>query len=116
MSCDWDVYCVDCKKPLGIYDANHALEEMRDIVKLAPDLALLGKASERLGISLELAIGRFGVNPKWFVEHEGHHLKPIDEYGVLDGKCPLVWKCLCCGTPKVCEKDEGHPGACGTLA
>ena len=99
MSTTWDVYCLDCKKSLGI-------ENLRNGLGLDAARALVASAS---------AIAALGVCtpffPVWFVEHVGHRLAPRDECGGVDGKCGARFTCGACGHDLKCQLVRGHQPA-----
>lgn len=112
MSRCWNIRCVTCEvtEYVGI---NHGDAEMRLLIKHAQAIAALAPlfaeaAESRLSLDLHAGIA-CGIDPMWFAAHRGHELRPIDEYGVIDGKCTGYVTCDCGGTHN-CKLQEGHEG------
>lgn len=120
MSNHWDVKCLDCQAYLGIENANHGVDYMRDLVAHASQLAVVGKAlgtinkmTGHVHIDARLTINDvYKFNVGWFAEHGSHHLRPVDETGHLDNQCAKVVECKCCGVRNWCRRDVGHAGQC----
>jgi len=109
MSCDWDIRCVPCGVNLGIEDANHALEQMRALCTHAAAIAALRDLAP---FDVTISYFRHDISAAWFAEHAGHELRPIDEYGRLDGQCHKRAGCRDCGTLRACVLGHGHAGGC----
>ena len=100
MSTDWHVHCVDCNVSHTFDDANHQDRLMLLLIKHADAIASLAALqSEDRSIELRTLWGQIEAN--WFLNHRGHTLMPIDEYGrLLDQchervtcECTMVWPC-----------------------
>jgi hypothetical protein len=113
VSCDWDIYCLDCDSLMGFSDANHAVNPMRSLCELGPAFAkidLSGHEDRDLRFGVE-ARGH-GADLRWLIKHGAHRIKPRDEYGTIDGQCDRHFECNA-GHGHHCELDDGHAGACG---
>lgn len=111
MSTDWDIFCVDCKTQHRFNDANHRADMMRAIIKHAPVIAaLVPLFNERDIWSLELKTTYGRIDAQWFLEHLGHKLVPISEYGEIDGECGEYFQCDSCKTSRACQLEKGHGG------
>lgn len=111
MSCDWDIRCVDCGADAGIDNANHGDDLMRAIVACAPELKT---AIEKLWrydrfLDIDLRISSHHVSLDFLVQHGGHRLRPVDEYGRFDTPCGATFRCPRCGVDVACS-DREHPG------
>jgi len=110
MSCDWDIYCVDCGVSAGIGDANHEDDTMRALVSAAADL---GRALRVIcgGVDglTELRVNGYYVPANFFISHGNHKLRPLDEYGSFDTPCGQSFWCPKCGREVDCTERE-HPG------
>ncbi len=111
---------MDCDEEMGIGDANHKEDFMWDLVDLAPQLAALGEAVNRLpenrgsADSPVFMLCNWAQNMKadvsWFVKHRGHKLRPKNEYGDWSGQCPEKVVCGECATYQKCCFQIGHEG------
>jgi hypothetical protein len=119
MSCDWDVYCLDCEAAHGFYDANHENELMRNLAK--GGAAMKAAASAMLSIQrrpydlnlFEVKCSGYNVDLEWWAAHGEHKLCARDEYGAIDGQCyEMVTTCAKCKTRERCRLQTGHDGAC----
>jgi hypothetical protein len=75
MSTDWRLFCKDCldtEKLYCSYSPVH-LEEVREILKYASVFARSDRGPR--------------IPWDWFARHQGHTLRPISEYGEVDGAC-----------------------------
>lgn len=107
MSCDWDVRCIDCNECAGIDNANHEEGLMRVLIARSNSLADLATIENDEGIYLlELRINSYYVDLGFFAKHRGHHLRPVDEYGLFDTPCPATFHCAVCNTDFKCEERE----------
>lgn len=80
MSTTWDVYCHQCKAYHGCYDVRDPAL-MLAIIRDRNALAALAPASKSLP-NFELRIGyNYMVDPCFFLEHAGHRLVALSEYG-----------------------------------
>lgn len=114
MSCDYDVYCMDCH--LGLEDWDQDIDECRSLVAHAAELATIYAVSQALPPSLGIILThdfQSGSNLKFFEDHAGHHLVVRDEYGRNDGQCPKTYKCPACECPHPCTRPVDHEGDCG---
>jgi hypothetical protein len=116
VSCDWDVWCVDCDEAVTRFcDANHREELMAALVRHAPAIAALAPLvndADAYSIDLTTSWGR--IDPASFAAHAGHKLKPRDEYGRWLDQCHGYVKCADerCGHQRQCSLKLGHEGAC----
>jgi hypothetical protein len=121
MSCDWDVYCLDCDSVAGIEDANREESLMRVLIKHAKaiggllplwdDNSTYQDVELRVGrYDVELRVGRYDLDPKWFAEHASHRLIPRNEYGECSHDCGERFTCGECGALKTCRRTKGHDG------
>lgn len=116
MSCDWDVYCVDCKSHLGVGDCNHGDAYMRQLVAVGPQLGKFAVDAKAIRMCTEVSfepsiVGAYRFDLDWFAIHGEHHLAPIDEYGRLDAQCWQHVVCEC-GHKHACKLNKGHEGPC----
>ncbi len=91
MSCDWNVYCLNCREKHFFEDANHQDKLMWLLVRAAKEIAGLKELCENGDVRIETSFG--GVDAEWFAKHAGHRLCPISEYGDLQLEQP----CTLCG-------------------
>lgn len=111
MSTDWDVWCVDCDKPVTDFcDANHEEKYMLQVIAAAPALAALGLADPSARVVLDDRGDYLTLKARPFAEHEGHRLKPKDEYGRWYDQCREHVRCSDCGRSDNCVLKEGHDG------
>ena len=110
MSCDWDIKCVDCNEEHGFEDMNHDERLMLSLVRHADAIAALHAAIVDPDTCVELVTGPAGrrVDTAFFKKHQGHQLRPVDEYGRLSGNCARRVECPSCGTYHLCKLPEGH--------
>lgn len=109
MSCDWDVFCVECSERCGISDANHADNEIRDLISNAQILSDLACT----GLDVRVEVRGHYVDISFFHKHRGHRLAARSEYGEIDGLCIKKVKCCpnCCYEHR-CKLNRDHPGEC----
>lgn len=81
MSCDWDVYCRDCKSEHGFSDANHEDEFMFHLIKNAKAIAGLVELMKSPTNEITLRFYHGYIDPQWFRDHLGHDLVARSEYG-----------------------------------
>jgi hypothetical protein len=125
MSCDWDLFCLDCNEAHGFDDLNHWDDTLALVAKHGPALAdacaaLLSLREacrvEETGawrIELELNLRTYArVNLEWFVKHGRHRILPKDEYGRLLDECGKYYTCPACKTQKKCRRTTNHGGDC----
>ena len=119
MSCDWDVYCLDCESSHGFQDTNHEDKLMRELCKIGPSLARLReiwKPIEKLRNYAEPLItlnsNRYGyaLSLEWWETHGNHRLVARDEYGRNDDECAEQFTCPKCKHSKWCRRSKGHKG------
>ena len=112
MSCDWDIKCVDCDEEHGFTDMNHAEDLMHVLVRHADAIAAFHAAmSDRdmaYGVGLAMKYPERQINTAFFKKHQGHHLRPVDEYGRLSGDCSERVTCPSCSASHPCKLPEGH--------
>lgn len=110
MSTDWNVHCVDCNSTSRFQDANHQDELMAHLCKHAAAIAGLADLQKDAGsTNVELRTYYGLVDVSWFLEHRGHRLVPISEYGDLLTQCIEYVRCVC-GSMRRCTRDSGHDG------
>ena len=113
MGTSWNVRCIDCDKDAGVY-AEYSpiyIEEVRQVIRLAPRFANLTIGA---GNEIEIRISSLIVPSAWLAEHASHQLRPVSEYGAIDGTCAKETKCEVCSLGIMyCEKEIGHEGKCG---
>lgn len=110
MSCDWDIKCVDCDEKHGFQDMNHCEDLMHALIRHANAIAMLHALAEDRFANVELMAmyPERSVNILFFKKHQGHHLRPVNEYGGLSGDCSERVACPTCGTSHPCKLPEGH--------
>lgn len=112
MSTDWNIRCVDCGVTEHFNDANHADDLMRALIAAAPAIAALAPLLRGNDVRLTTYYG--DVDADFFVQHAGHKLQPIDEYGRLDDQCHNSIKCDC-GYSRACVLKLKHEGDCSPV-
>lgn len=109
MSCDFDVFCLDCNANLGLQDWNRRSNEVQALIANAPAIAALAPLA-RSGFTLE----HFDRNVpiEFFAKHLGHRLLPRDEYGGFLDECGAQFACLgACGNHWLtCRLVRDHEG------
>ena len=136
MSTHYDVYCRTCSSALHLYEAS--IHEARSLLRLAPDLAALAKATTVFRTSADAKIctdpSTFSrecvptiscrtmdyphdylgpqFDERWFLEHEGHNLAVQMEGGAFDDECAEWTKCSECGDSHHCRLSKRHDGPC----
>jgi hypothetical protein len=91
MSCHWDIHCFTCNEGAGLH-ANHDDEQISDLVNVMAPAAKILKTLEKKAIDClcidleECRICSDGLYAQkvpiaWFIEHEGHDVGPLNEYG-----------------------------------
>jgi hypothetical protein len=108
----WSIQCLDCGEAHTFLNANHRDAEMAALCRHAAAIAALAPLFEDPGLGfweLELQTPEGRIDPRWFAEHAGHRLVPIDEYGHLLTQCPVYVDCAG-GSPRRCTLDYGHAG------
>jgi hypothetical protein len=110
MSCNWDIKCVDCNERHHFHDMNHEERVMLALIRHAGAIAALDALASDPEAKVELVIAWRGwrVDTAFFKKHQGHHLRPIDEYGRLLGDCTERVECPSCGAVHPCKLPEGH--------
>lgn len=116
MSTDWDVWCLDCEKAHGFYDANHMSDLMIGLAKLGPALGAFAKTMREIGSiqgsdpSLPLQFDRLRVNFEWFEVHGSHRLIARDEYGRCFDECGEHYSYCECKHQRRCRRPMKHEG------
>lgn len=92
MSCHWDIHCFTCNEGVGLH-VNHHNEEISNLVKLISPATKVLKTLQKEAIDCLFidpdACGIYCDNGPytreipiaWFIEHEGHDVAPLNEYG-----------------------------------
>ncbi len=110
MSSCWDIVCVDCKAKMGIENANGAAELMRVLIAGREGFEKLVEKGLDSG-TLEITADHMAcVIPEFFSEHQGHLLKPINEYGRYDDQCGKYVRCENCDASHYCVLASDHEG------
>jgi hypothetical protein len=112
MSCDWNIFCLDCEETERFNDANHQVDLMRDIIKAAPGIAALApywKYLKNHDVELNTHYGH--INVEFFAKHATHRLVPRSEYGEIDGTCAKDVRCPC-KRNHYCVLPKEHAGDC----
>lgn len=118
MSCDWDVWCLDCDEGHGFSDANHQRNLMAALAKLGPQLAKFAptmraiRAIEGAYVDANLYVthDRLPIDFDWFDRHVTHRLIARDEYGKNDDECGEYFACCACQHRRQCRRTKGHDG------
>lgn len=115
MSTYWDIACVSCEERLGIINANNKEELMEAIIDERDNIeSLAGLLSRRPGVwSLELHVDSHFINLDFFINHPGHDLHPVNEYGEIsphriNGQ-PCTLEFCSCGRPRWLSDHEQCP-------
>lgn len=110
MSTYWDVKCLDCDEVCDLGETNHAVDEVRSLIRHANVIASL------LPLQSELITPEFrfryqcSIPVDWFAKHKEHNIVPYSEYGEIDGTCGQHFHCPECGHLAHCDLEKGHPG------
>ncbi len=85
MSCRWHIRCVDCNETHEFVDATRMLDVMFSLCDHAAAIAALAPLLAEQPDELWIQVGYQNGSAKaaWFLQHLGHRLCPIDEYGDL---------------------------------
>ena len=105
MSCSWDIVCVDCREYAGLDNTNHEDGLMRTLIKHRDAIAALAELAREARF-LDLVVNTHFVAPQFFVEHAGHVLRPINEYGKFDVPCNQDFVCPTCKVWVRCDNAE----------
>jgi hypothetical protein len=105
VSCDWDVFCLDCQERLGLSDFNHQIDAMRELITAAPLLAQMATT----GLGVTAGWGDRPIDTSWFAKHHTHRLIPRSEYGDFDDDCGERFECAMGGRHQ-CHLQKGHDG------
>jgi hypothetical protein len=109
VSCDWYIRCVDCGVDGGVADeANNRDDLMRTLIQHAGELAAVGRLRSVFN-GVDVRVEGHYLDLEFFVQHEGHRLRPVDEYGRFDVPCGVVVHCPTCRADVACEERE-HDG------
>lgn len=110
MSCHWDIRCVDCGEDHGFHDMNHAERRMLALIRhrhAIADLQALARDPEaRVWLVFEFC--EIQIDPAFFNKHRWHQLRPVNEYGRLEGDCFERVPCPQCGRSHPCRLPDGH--------
>lgn len=110
MSCHWDIKCLDCDEVDDLGETNHAVDEIRALVRHADAIAGLAELEgDLMWFEMKFGLHR-NIHPSWFAKHKGHKLAPFSEYGEIDGKCGERFRCKECTTWYTCNLDKNHQG------
>lgn len=117
MSCDWDVWCVECDEPVTRFnDANHREDLMLHLIQHADKIAALAPLIRDTQWDISLTTSWGAIHPADFRRHVdlGHTLKPRDEYGRWLDQCHEYVKCADtrCAHQRKCSLRLGHEGEC----
>lgn len=119
MSCDYDVYCIDCDDAHGFRDANHEDRLMAGLCKLGPQIAAVAplmraidaiEGAIYIDAHLHLQHDRYPIDFAWFEVHGNHRLLVRDEYGRCTDECAEYYQCETCAHRKCCRRTKGHDG------
>lgn len=105
MSCDWDLYCIDCEDYLGLSDWNHGDEACLELWKSREQIAA-GAEVESIQIRATWRDDR--IDPAWFLKHKNHNVRPKNEYGQLYNQCGERIICNECGVTHFCILEKNH--------
>jgi hypothetical protein len=111
MGTSYDIRCIDCNETAGLrasYDPVH-LDTVQEIISHAVYFAGLAD----MDTNFEMYACAVYVPTRWLTKHLGHRLRPVSEYGEVDGTCAKYFHCEHCASRLgQCDKDVGHEGAC----
>jgi len=120
MSHYWDIGCRTCDTVFGFSDDhNHRDAEMHDLAVKAPLLAEIAekvKAADlntywRIVLKDEWDRGCDDVLG-WMLDHRGHDIEAIDEYGNYFDECSKTITCSECKTRHRCRLPVKHDPPC----
>jgi hypothetical protein len=112
MGTSWDIRCIDCGEDADV-TANYdpiRIYEIQAIIEHAAAFAGMG------AVDSDFEVKRVGVYVPfvWLAKHAGHRLRPVSEYGEVDGTCAKDYHCEHCSSRLgQCDKDVDHEGPCG---
>lgn len=118
MSCDWDVYCLDCNQEHGFDGANHCDGEMADLCAVGPKIRKLFLLLRDLPLLQNHTLvpeglsDRHRLDPAFWIAHGEHRIVPRDEYGRILGECSQQLACDRCGCSQHvrCVLPANHEG------
>ena len=108
MSCDWDIICVDCNAKHGFRDMSHAEDLTLALISHADAIVQIHALTLNNDVELVAKYPECRIDPTFFKAHQGHRLRPIDEYGRLSGDCFAHVACPSCGASHRCKLPAGH--------
>ena len=89
---------------------------MLQVIEAAPALASLGWADQSARVVLDDRGEYLTFKARPFAKHQGHKLKPRDEYGRWYDQCRDFVRCAECGHTENCALKEKHDGPHGRKA
>lgn len=110
MSRHWDVKCLDCDDVCDLGETNHAIEDVRALVRHADVAASMAELYDDLMCPEFKFRYQCSIPVHWFAKHKGHNIVPYSEYGEIDGTCGQHFNCCECGHLLYCDLEKGHPG------
>lgn len=105
MSNYWDIRCDTCGVNAGIDNANHRPELMEALARHADAIADLATSLGDEGY-LELSLDYVTTPADFFVEHRGHFLVAVSEYGYYNRACAKPGYCPQCKGVFLCSDNE----------
>jgi hypothetical protein len=111
MGTSWGIRCLNCGENACI-DDNHVPPHFDTIQLMVEHAAKLAALPDMFGLDVTFT----GVSAplRWLKKHAGHQLRPVSEYGEIDGTCTKDFKCDHCGSRLgSCDKDVDHTDPCG---
>lgn len=115
MSTYWLVLCADCNVEHAGLRVNRREDLIWAITRHADAIAALVPLFEEQSTwgtaSLTVNSSDGALDPRWFAEHRGHKLVPINEYGQRADRCPENVRCPTCFQAVTrCTLAPGHGG------
>lgn len=104
MGTDYGFACIDCKDNYVLSDYRVWSDSCHDALAMLKELTALGKVIKDSDTFVSFHSNRLDLS--FFVKHEGHRIRVVDEYGRVDDTCgadvvcktcnhaPWRWKCL----------------------
>lgn len=122
MGTSYDLRCIDCGQDAGVsasYDPIRAYE-LQPFIAVARALAGATGAKQLVEMKEPFSVTSADMNmgPRislaWLVEHAGHRIRLVSEYGEVEGTCGQAITCTHCKAQHgYCDKDADHEGDCG---
>lgn len=78
MSTYWTLHCTQCDSTPAEFEINHGEEILQEIIRLRKHIAAIHEANAWY---ISVTVLHYGQPWDFLVEHKGHHLNIMSEYG-----------------------------------